>query len=63
MISSLKTLLILTSIDLDESNPYIEELSSNVENSKDILEAEKQLIFYFSLEVITVIKHATMKYW
>ena len=50
MKSSLKTLLIPTSIDFDDSNPYIEQLLGNIENSEHILEAEKQLHSYLNIE-------------
>ncbi|XP_062532989.1 uncharacterized protein LOC101738890 [Bombyx mori] len=43
MKSSCKIIIIPTSIDLDESNPYIEEILSNNENSDNIINDEKEL--------------------
>lgn len=56
--STCKVILIPTSIDLDESNPYVQGILDNLENCEDIFDAEKELysfqrltlnnkIFYF----------------
>lgn len=49
--SSDKILLVPTSIDLDESNPYIEQILNNTPNSQEIIESEKQLHSFLQTEL------------
>ncbi|CAK1595080.1 unnamed protein product [Parnassius mnemosyne] len=50
--SSFKTIIIPTSIDLDESNPYISEILSNLENKEEIIKAEKELFSFQKLQYL-----------
>lgn len=45
-----KIILIPTSIDLDESNPYVSEMLANVENKEEIINSEKELYSYSEIK-------------
>ncbi|XP_045456466.1 uncharacterized protein LOC123666419 [Melitaea cinxia] len=49
--SNSKVILVPTSIDFDDSNPYLQDILSTVEDSSDILNSERELHSFKKIEI------------